>query len=48
MYAFPLERFLHSTVTGVVIAARGTVLDTGELAIHDLAVPGLVLLPGVR
>jgi len=38
-----LRRLVDTLVTGVVVALRGMVLDTGELAVNDVCVPGLFL-----
>ena len=40
--SFPLAALARVLVTGVVVVVRGTVLPSGELAVSDIAVPGLL------
>jgi hypothetical protein len=40
-YTVPLSRVIDTLVTGVVVAIRGTILESGELAVNDICVPGL-------
>lgn len=42
---FPLTLLTRTCPTGVILAARGYVRDTGEFAICDVAVPGLRSMP---
>lgn len=37
----PIGKIVDCLVTGVVIAVRGIVLPSGELAVNDICVPGL-------
>lgn len=41
----PLRQLVQALVTGVVIAVKGQVLETGEFAVDDVCVPGLALSP---
>jgi hypothetical protein len=45
---FPLQRIVSTLVTGVVLAVRGTVTETGEFAVTDVCVPGLLRLPAAQ
>lgn len=39
-------RFIDRVATGVVVAVLGRVLESGELAVDDVAVPGFAAAPG--
>lgn len=45
----PLRLLINTLVTGVIVAIKGRVLDSGELAMDDICVPGLSLhpIPGI-
>ena len=40
-----MQKLINTLVTGVILAIKGRVLDSGELAIDDICVPGLSLYP---